>query len=75
MRVIRRRMGGQVALINRLIAAFHGSETLKKLFLTPLQARSPVARGDLAIEFRIKNAWCARKTMRTFGDESRYVFS
>lgn len=35
MRAIRRRVGGKVALINRLIAAFHGSETLEKLFHLP----------------------------------------
>lgn len=32
MRAIRRKVRGKVALINRLIAAFHGSKTLEKLF-------------------------------------------
>lgn len=52
MRVIRREVEGKVALINRLIAAFHGSETPKKTFSHSLEPPTL----SLAAEFRVENA-------------------
>jgi len=65
MRVVQR-IEGKVALINRLIAAFHGSGTLKKLFSYLPQATNL----SFAAKFRIENTSCTQKAIRAFDSES-----
>lgn len=63
------RMGGKVALINRLIAVFHGSETLKKTFSHSLEPSTHRSRRPRTRNFTSRMLRAHERQIRAFGGE------